>query len=144
MKVLRRFWRAGLAFVLILCMSFMCFSCVGRRDVSIRVSDNYGNQWFFPPDVDELSFEMEYTGEKRTFGVSGWKIERHHKYGRYWFAPSGSREYAFNGSSFYINEDGEYIAIRYVKDRGTYNFGWSIGKTDLWNYRSIRLKIKVI
>ena len=104
MKVLRRFWRAGLAFVFILCMSFMCFSCVGRRDVSIRVSDNYGNQWFFPPDVDELSFEMEYTGEKRTFGVSGWKIERHHKYGRYWFDPSGEGSRTFQISLAYRNE----------------------------------------
>lgn len=144
MNVLRKFGIRTLAFVFMFCMCCMFFSCSGGREVSIRISDSYGNQWFFPPDIDELYDERDYTGKKWTLGISGWKLERHSRYGKSWIAPSGEGGRSFQVRMTYKNEDGKIIVTKSICERGEYCVNIYAERCDLWDSRTVLLYITVV
>ena len=45
-----------------------------KYDVAIKVANNYGQEWVFTPDIDELHYEFEYTGEDMTFGIDAYYV----------------------------------------------------------------------
>ena len=61
----KQYLRAFCAAMLVIMTFVFCVGCAGEKkyDVSIKVVNNYGDEWIFTPDVDELYYEFRYTGE---------------------------------------------------------------------------------
>ena len=90
--------------VSIILMFCMCFSLVGcddkekKYDVSIKIANNYGSTWVFTPDIDELRYEFEYTGEEMRFWIDSWNLPEHPRWKNEWIAPNTSGANVFHKS----------------------------------------------
>ena len=79
-KIIKQICCVAATAILMFCM---CFSFVGcddkekKYDVSIKIVNNYGSTWIFTPDIDELRYEFEYTGEEMRFWVDSYNLPKH-------------------------------------------------------------------
>ena len=131
-------------------MFCICFSFVGcgkekKYDVSIKIANNYGSTWIFTPDIDELRYEFEYTGEDMRFWIDSYNLPKHPRWSKEWFAPNTSGANDFQASygkvgQMYYEEDPKFIC-----ERGEYYYCvYADTTSDLWNSRTVYLYITVI
>ena len=113
-----------------------------KYDVAIKVANNYGQEWVFTPDVDELHYEFEYTGEEMTFGVDEYYVYGDPQVGDRWLDCAGASVNWFKATYWYKNLDGETSSPRIIKDKGEYSIHYMTNQAS-WNYRSVRLYITV-
>lgn len=113
-----------------------------KYDVTIKVKNNYGMTWIFTPDVSELYYEFEYTGAEMTFKVDSYNLPKHPLFKDKWLNPSG--ENGFRASHLFTGVDGGQSETNVVCEKGDYIFSWrAIATSDLWNTRTVTLKISV-
>ena len=113
-----------------------------KYDVAIKVANNYGQEWVFTPDVDELHYEFEYTGEEMTFGVDEYYVYGDPQVGDRWLDCAGASVNCFKATYWYKNLEGETSSPRIIKDKGEYSIHYMTNQAS-WNYRSVRLYITV-
>lgn len=113
-----------------------------KYDVAIKVANNYGQEWIFTPDVDELYYEFEYTGEEMTFGVDAYYVYGDPQVGDRWLNCAGASVSSFKAVYWYKNLNGETSSPRIIKDKGEYSIHYMTNQAS-WNYRSVRLYITV-
>lgn len=148
MKKLKRwFLRTGLAAVLAAAALAAMIGCSdaeqdGKYDVAIKVANNYGQEWIFTPDVDELHYEFEYTGEEMDVGVDEYYVYGDPQVGDRWLDCAGASINYFSGSWGYKNPEGKNESVHSVLERGDYCYTIYTRQTS-WNNRTIRLFITV-
>ena len=146
-KFFKRFLLAGLlAAVFALAFSAFtgCSDAEQKYDVSIKVVNNYGQEWIFTPDIDELYYEFEYTGEEMTFGVESYNLPDHPEWGDIWIRASGEGANVFDIRLAYADSAGNTETVRVVLERGLYCLSVQASSTsNLWNFRSVDLYITV-
>ena len=78
------------AAVLLLSMALMT-ACGNNRtqgeekyDVVVKVKNSIGDEWIFDLDADELTFEMEYTGEEVRFWADKYNLPDHPRWSESW------------------------------------------------------------
>lgn len=140
----KQYLRAFCAAMLVIMTFVSCVGCAGEKkyDVSIKVVNNYGDEWIFTPDVDELYYEFRYTGEEMTFGVDSYYVYGEPRFGDRWLDCSGVAINYFSGSYWYKSPEGETSSPRIIKEKGEYSIHYTTNNSS-WNYRSIRLHITV-
>ena len=136
-----------IAFVLLFTALIACVGCAEEEkdkkyDVAIKVANNYGQEWIFTPDVDELHYEFEYTGEEMTFGVDEYYVYGDPQVGDRWLDCAGASVNWFKATYWYKNLEGETSSPRIIKDKGEYSIHYMTNQAS-WNYRSVRLYITV-
>jgi hypothetical protein len=147
----------GLSCLLVLCMLVFCLAgCTQtdskknnenkKYDVTIKVTNNYGSEWIFTPDIKELSYEFAYTGEDMKFYVDSYNLPDHPKWGNEWFTNTGVGANVFSKTMIYTDLDGKPVADkRPINEKGSYSICFEADSTsDLWNYRYIFLNVTVI
>ena len=113
-----------------------------KYDVAIKVANNFGKEWIFTPDIDELYYEFEYTGEEMTFGVDAYYVYDAPQAGDRWLNCAGASINYFSGSWGYKNLEGKNENVHSVLERGDYCYTIYTRQTS-WNNRTIRLFITV-
>ena len=113
-----------------------------KYDVAIKVANNYGQEWIFTPDVDELYYEFEYTGEEMTFGVDAYYVYGAPQAGDRWLDCAGASINYFSGSYWYKSPEGEYGDTRIIMEKGEYSIQY-MTQNSSWNNRSVILYITV-
>ena len=113
-----------------------------KYDVAIKVANNYGKEWIFTPDIDELYYEFEYTGEEMTFGIDAYYVYDAPQAGDRWLDCAGASVSWFKATYWHKNLDGETSSPRIIKDKGEYSIHYMTNQAS-WNYRSVRLYITV-
>lgn len=145
-KFFKRFLLAGL-FAAVFALAFSAFTGCSdaeqKYDVSIKVVNNYGQEWIFTPDIDELYYVFEYTGEEMTFGVESYNLPDHPEWGDEWLSVSGAIEGSFLSNLGYVNQRYDEEDPESVCDKGEYFFHVEMNSSDLWDYRSVILYITV-
>lgn len=128
---------------------FFCVGCAEaaeedkKYDVAIKVANNYGQEWIFTPDIDELHYEFEYTGEEMTFGVESYNLPDHPEWGDQWIRASGEGANVFDLRLAYADLEGN-TGVDFVLEKGLYCLSVQASSTsDLWNFRSVDLYITV-
>lgn len=135
----------GLLIVAVLMCLFACVGCAEedkKYDVAIKVANNYGQEWIFTPDIDELYYEFEYTGEEMTFGVDAYYVYGDSHLGDRWLDCAGASINYFSGSYWYKSPEGEYGDTRIIMEKGEYSIQY-MTQNSSWNNRSIILYITV-
>lgn len=129
--------------------SIMGFAACGERDdkpekydVAIKVANNYGQEWIFTPDIDELYYEFEYTGEEMTFGVDAYYVYGAPQAGDRWLNCAGVSINYFFGNYWYKSPEGEYSDTRIIMEKGEYSIKYRT-RNSSWNNRSVILYITV-
>lgn len=113
-----------------------------KYDVAIKVANNYGQEWIFTPDIDELYYEFEYTGEEMTFGVDAYYVYGAPQAGDRWLNCAGASVNYFFGNYWYKSPEGEYSDTRIIKEKGEYSIKYRT-RNSSWNNRSVILYISV-
>ena len=113
-----------------------------KYDVAIKVANNYGKEWIFTPDIDELYYEFEYTGEEMTFGIDAYYVYDAPQAGDRWLNCAGASVNYFFGSYWYKSPDGEYGDTRIIMEKGEYSIQYRT-RNSSWNNRSVILYITV-
>ena len=113
-----------------------------KYDVAIKVANNYGQEWIFTPDIDELYYEFEYTGEEMTFGVDAYYVYGDPQIGDRWLDCAGASINYFSGSYWYKSPEGEYGDTRIIMEKGEYSIQY-MTQNSSWNNRSVILYITV-
>ena len=113
-----------------------------KYDVAIKVANNYGKEWIFTPDIDELYYEFEYTGEEMAVGVDAYYVYDAPQAGDRWLNCAGASENYFFGSYWYKSPEGEYGDTRIIMEKGEYSIQYRT-RNSSWNNRSIILYITV-
>lgn len=114
-----------------------------KYDVAIKVANNYGQEWVFTPDIDELYYEFEYTGEEMTFGVDAYYVYGAPQAGDRWLNCAGVSENYFGGHSpLFTSPTGEQYNTEIIKEKGRYSISFDTSNSS-WNYRKIRLFVTV-
>ena len=113
-----------------------------KYDVAIKVANNYGQEWVFTPDIDELYYEFEYTGEEMAVGVDAYYVYGDPQVGDRWLDCAGVAINYFSGSWGYKNLEGKNESVHSVLERGDYCYTIYTRQTS-WNNRTIRLFITV-
>ena len=113
-----------------------------KYDVAIKVANNYGKEWIFTPDIDEMYYEFEYTGEEMTFGIDAYFVYDAPQAGDRWLNCAGASVNYFFGSYWYKSPEGEYGNTRIIMEKGEYSIQY-ITQNSSWNNRSIILYITV-
>ena len=135
----------GLLIVAVLMCLFACVGCAEedkKYDVAIKVANNYGQEWIFTPDIDELYYEFEYTGEEMAVGVDEYYVYGDPQVGDRWLDCAGASINYFSGSWGYQNLVGKNESVHSVLERGDYCYTIYTRQTS-WNNRTIRLFITV-
>ena len=115
-----------------------------KYDVSIKVKNNFGNEWIFEPGVDELYYTFDYTGEEMRFWIDSWNLPKHPSWSNEWFEPNTSGANVFHADygkigQMYYEEDPKFIC-----ERGEYYYRvYADSTSDLWNSRRVFLYITV-
>jgi len=150
MSKIKRFFICCLGCALIICVGLCSFGCANKKekkyDVTIKVKNNFGSEWIFTPDIDELTYEFEYTGEEMRFGVDSYNLPDHPDWGDKWFGLTGEGPNTFNVGS-YLYGDGEKwtTTVNRVLERGCYCVSIQANSTsNLWNFRAVYLNITVL
>ncbi len=140
----KQYLRAFCAAMLVIMTFAFCVGCAGEKkyDVSIKVVNNYGDEWIFTPDVDELYYEFRYTGEEMTFGVDSYYVYGEPRFGDRWLDCSGVAINYFSGSWGYQNPEGKTESVHSVSERGDYCYT-IYTRQNSWNRRTVRLYITV-
>lgn len=141
----KRILQSGLLIVAILMSLFACVGCAEedkKYDVAIKVANNYGQEWVFTPDIDELYYEFEYTGEEMAVGVDEYYVYGDPQVGDRWLDCAGASINYFSGSWGYLNLEGKNESVHSVLERGDYCYTIYTRQTS-WNNRTIRLFITV-
>ena len=131
-------------------MFCMCFSFVGcgkekKYDVSIKIANNYGSTRIFTPEIDELRYEFEYTGEEMRFWIDSWNLPKHPRWSKEWFAPNTSGANVFQASYGKVNQMHYEEKPKFICERGEYYYRvYADTTSDLWNSRTIWLYITVL
>lgn len=147
-KTIRRICSLVGSLILMFCM---CFSLVGcgdkekKYDVSIKIRNSEGSTWIFTPDVDELKYEFEYTGEEMRFWIDSWNLPDHPRWKNEWFAPNTSGANVFHKSMLYTAPGEKRQVWRgSVKERGEYIILCEADSTsDLWYFRAVYLYVTI-
>ena len=113
-----------------------------KYDVAIKVANNFGKEWIFTPDIDELYYEFEYTGEEMTFGIDAYYVYDAPQAGDRWLNCAGASVNYFFGSYWYKSPDGEYGDTRIIMEKGEYSIQYRT-RNSSWNNRSVILYITV-
>ena len=113
-----------------------------KYDVAIKVANNYGKEWIFTPDIDEMYYEFEYTGEEMAIGVDAYYVYDAPQAGDRWLNCAGASINYFSGSWGYKNPEGKNESVHSVLERGDYCYTIYTRQTS-WNNRTIRLYITV-
>lgn len=135
----------GLLIVAVLMCLFACVGCEGNQkyDVAIKVANNYGQEWIFTPDIDELYYEFEYTGEEMTFGVDAYYVYGDPQVGDRWLDCAGtSINYFSGGSPLFTSPTGEQYSTEIIKEKGEYVIPFNTRNAE-WNYRRINLYVTI-
>ena len=146
MKQVRRYFYSFVAFTLLLCL---CLTGCGEKekkkyDVTIKITNNFNGEWIFTPDVSELTYEFEYTGEEMYFYIDSYNLSDHPRWSEKWFAPSGEGADTFDTSYGKVNQRYDEEDPICICERGEYFFYVRANDTsDLWNARTVRLYITV-
>ena len=112
-----------------------------KYDVAIKVANNFGKEWIFTPDIDELYYEFEYTGEEMTFGVDAYYVYDAPQAGDRWLNCAGaSVNYFGGGSPLFTSPTGEQYSTEIIKEKGEYVIPFNTRNTE-WNYRRINLYV---
>lgn len=141
----KRILQSGLLIVAVLMCLFACVGCAEedkKYDVAIKVANNYGQEWIFTPDIDELYYEFEYTGEEMTFGVDAYYVYGDPHLGDRWLDCAGASINYFSGSYWYKSPEGEYGDTRIIMEKGEYSIQY-MTQNSSWNNRSVILYITV-
>lgn len=140
----------GLTCVLLFCIA-LCFAGCGDKnddkkyDVTIKVKNNYGDEWIFTPDIQELHYEFEYTGEDMTFYIDSYNLADHPDWGDKWLGLTGEGANVFEKSILFSDGEQWLYEVDKICERGLYSISVIANATsNLWNYRSVRLFVKVI
>ena len=143
MVKVKKYLLCGLSCVLVFCIGLYFAGCGNKEekkyDVTIKVKNNFGNEWIFTPDINELTYEFEYTGEEMRFGVDSYNLPDHPDWGDKWFGLTGEGPNVFKVGS-YLYGDGEKwtTTVNRVLERGNYCICIeAMGTSDLWNYRAV-------
>ena len=135
--------------IMIMLIAVMGFAACGEKDdkpekydVAIKVANNYGKEWIFTPDIDELYYEFEYTGEEMTFGIDAYYVYDAPQAGDRWLNCAGASVNYFFGSYWYKSPDGEYGDTRIIMEKGEYSIQYRT-RNSSWNNRSVILYITV-
>ena len=97
-----------------------------KYDVTIKVKNNFGSEWIFTPDIQELSVEYEYTGTPIRFYINKLCVLNSERAEPDWIWVDQIQDYEFyrnvsytplngvesNAKSGAVCERGEYL-IRY-------------------------------
>ena len=135
------------------CFLVLCFCLTGcgdnkkseKYDVTIKITNNFGSEWVFTPDVSELTYEFEYTGEEMYFYVDSYNLSEHPRWSEKWFSPSGEGADVFDSSYGKVNQRYDEEDPICICEKGEYYFYVRASDTsDLWNGRTIRLYITVM
>ncbi len=117
-----------LSCLLIFCIG-LCFAGCGNKtdekyDVSLKVKNNLGQEWIFTPDVQELNYEFDYTGEEMEFYIDSYNYVGHPNWGDKWFAPTDNSPDASIKMIEYTSLDGKSLSGNniVVKEKGSYRF----------------------
>ena len=132
------------------CFLVLCFCLTGcgdnkkseKYDVTIKITNNFGSEWVFTPDVSELTYEFEYTGEEMYFYVDSYNLSEHPRWSEKWFSPSGEGADVFDSSYGKVNQRYDEEDPICICEKGEYYFYVRASDTsDLWNARTVRLYI---
>ena len=116
-----------------------------KYDVTIKIASDDGGEWIFTPDIQEMHTTREYDGQEHRFYVKEYQLADHPRWGDEWFAPASGGANVFSCNILYTNLEGKQSEVRRLKDLGEYNLHFSARATsDLWNFRSVDLKITVV
>lgn len=135
------------------CFLVLCFCLTGcgddkkseKYDVTIKITNNFGSEWVFTPDVSSLTYEFEYTGEEMYFYVDSYNLSGHPRWSDKWFSPSGEGADVFDSSYGKVNQRYDEEDPICICEKGEYYFYVRASNTsDLWNARTVRLYITVI
>lgn len=135
------------------CFLVLCFCLTGcgdnkkskKYDVTIKITNNFGSEWVFTPDVSELTYEFEYTGEEMYFYVDSYNLSEHPRWSEKWFSPSGEGADVFDSSYGKVNQRYDEEDPICICEKGEYYFYVRASDTsDLWNARTVRLYITVM
>lgn len=150
MSKIKRFFICCLGCALIICVGLCSFGCANKKekkyDVTIKVKNNFGNEWIFTPDIQELTYEFEYTGEEMYFGVDSYSLPDHPDWGDKWFGLTSSGPNAFSSVRQYCPPGGVYASFDGpVKEIGLYHMCFMADSTsNLWNFRSVHFYVTVL
>lgn len=135
------------------CFLVLCFCLTGcgdnkkseKYDVTIKIMNNFGSVGIYPPDVSELTYEFEYTGEEMYFYVDSYNLSEHPRWSDKWFSPSGEGADVFDSSYGKLNQRYDEEDPICICEKGEYYFYVRASNTsDLWNARTVYLYITVI
>lgn len=117
-----------------------------KYDIAIKVKNNYESTWIFTPDVSEITYTFEYTGEKMYFYFDSYNITNHASLSIYWIAPSSGKKSSYfsvnlmNKNQIYGEKHPEYVC-----EKGEYCFSVTASPGSAnWKFRSVYLYITVI
>ena len=134
-----------LAAVLLFAVPAVFAACAEKEekyDVAIKLANSLGQEWIFTPDIDELYYECDYTGEEVTYGVDAYYVYGAPRGGDRWLDCAGVAINYFKGTWGYRNMEGETENVHSVLAKGDYSYALYTSNSS-WNYRSIRLYITV-
>ena len=114
-----------------------------KYDVAIKVANNYGKEWIFTPDIDELYYEFEYTGEEMTFGIDAYYVYDAPQAGDRWLNCAGASVNYFHSRLGYRSLEGTTPHVDSVVEKGDYCYTVHADGNSSWNYRTVRLYITV-
>lgn len=135
----------ALSCLLLFCIGLCFVGCRNRKyDVTIKIKNNFGQEWIFTPDIKELTYEFKYTGRDMTFYIDSFRLAEHPDWGNKWFEPSGEGANVFDMGILYGDGEQWLYEVDNICERGSYSISIIADSTsDLWNYRSVRLYIIV-
>lgn len=115
-----------------------------KYDVIIKLSNNFGQEWIFDPNINSMDYSFKYTGREMTFKVKEYKLPDHPRWKDKWLEPpfSGANEFLL-GEILYTDTNGNQALLWSVKERGNYCVRVMADGAD-WNFRSVRLYVTVI
>lgn len=149
MTKIKKILLCGISCILIFCLGLCLAGCKNKDkkyDVTIKVKNNYGEEWIFTPDIQELYYEFEYTGKDMTFYIDSYNLPDHPEWGDEWFGLTGEGPNVFKKTMSYCPLGGINKSYKgSVKEIGEYHICYeALESSNLWNYRSVHFYIKVI
>ena len=96
MKIKKALTAIALCFVLVFAsMLCGCGTTDNKTDehqkynVTIQLVNNFGNEWVFTPDIEEMSATFDYTGEEMRIWVDKYNLPDHPEWKDVCLSPNG-------------------------------------------------------
>ena len=135
-----------LAAVLLFAVPAVFAACAEKEEkyaVAIKLANSLGQEWIFTPDIDELYYECDYTGEEVTYGVDAYYVYGAPRGGDRWLDCAGVAINYFGGSSpLFTSPTGEQYSTEIIMEKGEYVIPFFTRNKE-WNYRRINLYVIV-